>query len=103
MATPSTIARTAPVMVASSIDIVADRRTAVREGIESAAAAQRVFSRTSEDMRRFFIGALVGAGLMYFYLYQYGDWRNGIEGKFNTVGSEYRGDSRHRQADDALR
>jgi hypothetical protein len=54
-------------------------------------------------MRRFFIGALVGAGLMYFYLYRYGDWRNGIEGKFNTVGSEYRGDSRHRQADDALR
>ena len=53
-------------------------------------------------MRRFFIGALVGAGLMYFYLYRYGDWRNGIEGKFNTVGSEYRGDTRHRQADDAL-
>jgi hypothetical protein len=53
-------------------------------------------------MRRFFIGALVGAGLMYFYLYRYGDWRNGVAGKFNTVGAEYRGDSRHRQADEAL-
>ena len=65
-------------------------------------ARNTFLSRPGEDMRRFFIGALVGAGLMYFYLYRYGEWRSGIEGKFNSVGSEYRGDTRHRQADDAL-
>ena len=54
-------------------------------------------------MRRFVIGALVGAGLMYFYLYQFGDWHNWADGKLNTVGSQYRGDAVHRQADQALR
>jgi hypothetical protein len=54
-------------------------------------------------MRRFVIGAIVGAGLMYFYLYQYADWRSWASGGLNKVGSEYRGDSVHRQADQALR
>ena len=54
-------------------------------------------------MRRFVIGALVGAGLMYFVLYRYGDWQNWADGKFNSVGSQYRGDATKRQADQALR
>jgi hypothetical protein len=54
------------------------------------------------DMRRFFIGALVGAGLMYFYLYEYGAWEGWAENRFDTVGSQYRGDKTHRQADQAL-
>ena len=53
-------------------------------------------------MRRFFIGALVGAGLMYFYLNEYGSWEGWAESRFDTVGSEYRGDKTHRQADQAL-
>ena len=53
-------------------------------------------------MRRFFIGALVGAGLMYFYLYQYADWRSWAGGRFNSVGSKYRGDATHQQADQVL-
>lgn len=54
-------------------------------------------------MQRFFIGALVGAGLMYFYLYEYADWSSWASGKFNTVGSQYRGDGVKRQADQAVR
>jgi len=54
-------------------------------------------------MRRFVIGAIVGAGLMYFYLYQYADWRGWASGSLNKVGSDYRGDAVHRQADQALR
>jgi len=54
-------------------------------------------------MRRFVIGAMVGAGLMYFYLYQYADWRGWASGRFNKLGSEYRGDATHRQAHQALR
>jgi hypothetical protein len=54
-------------------------------------------------MRRFFIGALVGAGLMYFYLYRYAGWRNWTEGRFDKVGSQYRGDTTHRLADQALK
>ncbi|MET0152747.1 MAG: hypothetical protein ABW298_09095 [Candidatus Binatia bacterium] len=53
-------------------------------------------------MRRFFIGALVGAGLMYFYLYRYTGWRSWTEGRFDTVGSQYRGDSTHRLAEQVL-
>jgi hypothetical protein len=54
-------------------------------------------------MRRFVIGALVGAGLMYFYLYEYAGWKNWASGRFNTVGSQYRGDADKRRADDVLR
>jgi hypothetical protein len=53
-------------------------------------------------MRRFVIGAFVGGFLMYFYLSQYGDWRNWATGRQNDVGSKYRGDATRRQADQAL-
>ncbi len=53
-------------------------------------------------MRRFVIGAIVGAGLMYFYLYEYPQWRAWASGSLNTVGSQYRGDGVHRKADQAL-
>jgi hypothetical protein len=54
-------------------------------------------------MRRFVIGAVVGAGLMYFYLYQYGDWRGWASGKFNKVRSEYSDSGRRSLADQAVR
>jgi hypothetical protein len=54
-------------------------------------------------MRRFVIGTLVGAGLMYFYLYEFAGWEGWASGRFNSVGSQYRGDAHRRQADDALR
>jgi hypothetical protein len=66
------------------------------------AARARAQQQSRDDMRRFVIGALVGAGLMYFYINEYGDWRNWAETRFDTVGSEYRGDKTHRQADEAL-
>jgi hypothetical protein len=53
-------------------------------------------------MRRFVIGAVFGGFLMYFYLYQYADWRNWASGNLNNVGSKYRGDATHRAADQAL-
>ena len=53
-------------------------------------------------MRRFVIGALVGAGLMYFYLYEYAGWEGWASGRLNSIGSKYSGDSRKRQADEAL-
>jgi len=53
-------------------------------------------------MRRFVIGALVGAGLMYFYLYEYAGWEGWASGRLNTVGSQYRGDAERRRADEAL-
>jgi hypothetical protein len=59
--------------------------------------------RNEKQMRRFVIGALVGAGLMYFYLYDYARWQGWASGRFNTVGAEYRGDAHKRQADAALR
>jgi len=61
------------------------------------------FRGSRQQMRRFVIGALVGAGLMYFYLYEYASWEGWVSGRFNTVGSRYRGDAHKRQADDALR
>lgn len=54
-------------------------------------------------MRRFVIGAILGGGLMYFYLYSYADWANWAAGNMNSTASKYRGDSVHRQADQALR
>ena len=59
--------------------------------------------QSRDDMRRWVIGALVGAGLMYFYLNEYGTWQNWAESRLDTVGSQYRGDKTHRQADEALR
>ncbi|MBI2964020.1 MAG: hypothetical protein HYY35_09725 [Deltaproteobacteria bacterium] len=53
-------------------------------------------------MRRFVIGAMVGAGLMYFYLYEYPGWRSWASGRIGTVGSQYRGDTIHHKADQAL-
>jgi hypothetical protein len=53
-------------------------------------------------MRRFVIGALVGAGLMYFYIYEYAYWRGWASGSINEVGSEYGGNTQ-RQANQALR
>jgi hypothetical protein len=61
------------------------------------------FRGSRRQMRRFVIGALVGAGLMYFYLYEYANWEGWVSGRLNTVGSRYRGDAHKRQADDALR
>lgn len=54
-------------------------------------------------MKRFVIGAVVGGFLMYFYLTQYGDWRNWASGSLNDVGGMYRGDAHKRQADQAVR
>ena len=54
-------------------------------------------------MRRFVIGALVGAGLMYFYIYEYAYWRGWASGRLDTVGSEYSGETHKRQANQALR
>jgi len=54
-------------------------------------------------MRRFVIGALVGAGLMYFYLYEYASWEGWASGRLNTVGSQYRRRRRETPADEALR
>jgi hypothetical protein len=59
-------------------------------------------SEDRERMRRFVIGALVGAGLMYFYLYEYAGWEGWASGRFNTVGSQYRGDAVKRRADEVL-
>lgn len=53
-------------------------------------------------MRRFVIGTIVGAGLMYFYLYEYAGWRSWASGNLNTVGSQYRGDAVHQKANEAL-
>jgi hypothetical protein len=52
-------------------------------------------------MRRFVIGALVGAGLMYFYLYEFPGWEGWASGRLKTVGSEYRGDIHKGQAEQA--
>lgn len=54
-------------------------------------------------MRRFFVGAIVGGSLMYFYLYNYADWQNWASGNMNSTASKYRGDAVRRQADQALR
>jgi hypothetical protein len=67
-------------------------------GIEGAAGAGR-----EKSMRRFVIGAIVGGGMMYFYLYNYSDWQNWASGNINTTAAKYRGDAVHRQADQALR
>ena len=53
-------------------------------------------------MRRFVIGALVGAGLMYFYLFEYASWEGWASGRMNTLGAQYRGDAERRRADEAL-
>ena len=53
-------------------------------------------------MRRFVIGALVGAALMYFYIYEYPEWRGWAESGLGRVGSQYRGDGARHQADQAL-
>jgi hypothetical protein len=53
-------------------------------------------------MRRFVIGAVVGAALMYFYMYEFPEWRSRAESGLGRVGSQYRGDGTHRQADQAL-
>jgi len=53
-------------------------------------------------MRRFVIGTIVGAGLMYFYLFEYGAWKDWASGRVNTVGSQYRGDSHRNKAEQAL-
>src|SRR5262249_45933380 len=44
-----------------------------------------IFRGSRRQMRRFVIGALVGAGLMYFYLYEYAGWEGLVSGRFNTV------------------
>jgi hypothetical protein len=54
-------------------------------------------------MRRFLVGALVGGALMYAFLHSAGDWRNWASSRFDTVGSQYRGDEVQRKAKDALR
>lgn len=54
-------------------------------------------------MRRFVIGAIVGAGLMYFFLFQYADWKNWARGGLGDISAQYRGDAGHRRADQALR
>jgi hypothetical protein len=71
-------------------------------GAERTAAQAGAQQQSRGQMRRFFIGALVGAGLMYFYLNEYGTWQGWAENRFDTVGSQYRGDKTHRQADQAL-
>lgn len=53
-------------------------------------------------MRRFVIGAIVGGGLMYFYLYNYAGWEQWANGSLDSTASKYRGDAVHRQADQAL-
>jgi hypothetical protein len=52
-------------------------------------------------MRRFVIGALVGAGLMYFYLFEFSGWESWASGRLKAVGSEYRGDIHKGQAEQA--
>jgi hypothetical protein len=54
-------------------------------------------------MRKFVIGTLIGAGLMYWYLGQGRALLSSGENKLETVGSQYRGDAHKRRADDALR
>jgi len=53
-------------------------------------------------MKRFVIGAVVGGFLMYFYLTQYGDWRNWASGSLNDVGSKYSDHQTRRMAEQAL-
>ncbi len=54
-------------------------------------------------MRKFVIGTLIGAGLMYWYLGRAASWFEDAKGKRDTLGAEFRGDSHRRSADEALR
>ena len=54
-------------------------------------------------MRRFIMGAIIGAALVHFYIQRGVSLLESGEQRIDTVGSQYRGDTHRRMADDALR
>ncbi len=54
-------------------------------------------------MRRFALGALLGAGLMYLFLHQSAEWETWATGRIEGVGSDYRHDAMKKSADEVLR
>ena len=53
--------------------------------------------------RRFLLGALVGAGAMYWYIHSGHDLGTSVSGWMDSAATNYRGDKTHRQVNEALR